>query len=156
MNNNINPENPYQAPQAVTYQASANRELVLVSGWRRFGTYLIDVVCNYVVMIILVMALVLVLGQSSIELLDGLAGNLIGVVLMVIYYIGFELVFARTPGKFLLGTIVVDEKGNKPTPGQIIGRSFARLIPFEPFSCIGDQSRGWHDSMSKTYVVRAS
>ncbi len=154
--NRIDPDNPYQAPQAVIHQSTLSQEMVLVSGWRRLGTYLVDVVCSYVVIIIVVTALVLGLGESGTQLLEGLAGNFLGILVMVVYYIGFELAFSRTPGKFVQGTVVVDENGNKPTAGQIVGRSFARLIPFEPFSCIGDRSRGWHDSMSKTYVVRVS
>ena len=47
--------------------------------------------------------------------------------------------------------VVVDEYGNKPSNSQLIGRSFARIIPFEAFSCLG--YRGWHDTLSKTYVV---
>ncbi len=32
-------------------------------------------------------------------------------------------------------------------------RSFSRLIPFEAFSFLGTPCRGWHDSISKNYVV---
>lgn len=35
----------------------------------------------------------------------------------------------------------------------IVKRNFSRLIPFDAFSFIGDSSYGWHDSISKTYVV---
>jgi hypothetical protein len=47
---------------------------------------------------------------------------------------------------------VVDEYGEKPTFSQIVGRSFARIVPFEVFSCLG--ATGWHDDWSKTYVIR--
>ena len=68
------------------------------------------------------------------------------------YYCFFEGIWGRTPGKFLIGTKVVDEEGDPPSFGQIVGRSACRLIPFEPFSFFG--ARGWHDSISHTYVVR--
>jgi hypothetical protein len=47
---------------------------------------------------------------------------------------------------------VVDEYGEKPSLSQILGRSFARAIPFEVFSCLGE--RGWHDTMSNTYLIK--
>ncbi len=156
MNSN-DPANPYQAPEAPVYTALASRSRELVSGWRRLGTYLIDLVCFYVIFFVLVLAVVFIVGEDSwLDVLDGLAGNFIGIGFFLLYYIGFESAFARTPGKFVLGTIVVNEKGNKPSTGQFIGRSFGRLIPFEALSCFGSQTRGWHDSLANTYVVRVS
>ena len=52
---------------------------------------------------------------------------------------------------------VVNEDGGRPRWGQVVGRTFARLIPLEPFSVLFSnhkKRRGWHDSLSKTYVVR--
>jgi uncharacterized RDD family membrane protein YckC len=60
--------------------------------------------------------------------------------------------FARTVGKFITQTIVVDEHGEKPHHETILIRSLCRLIPFNPFSVLF-LGRGWHDSISKTYVV---
>ena len=155
--NNIEPANPYQSPQASVYQTpQPARDHELVSGWRRLGTHLVDIIGFYIVFFLLVMVVVITLGEGWLDLMDGIAGNLIALATMMVYYIGFETAFARTPGKFVFGTIVVDENGNKPTVGQFIGRSFARLIPFEALSCIGSRSRGWHDSLSKTYVVKAT
>lgn len=151
------PANPYQAPEAPVYVATESRSRQLVSGWRRLGTYLIDLICFYVVFFVIVLAAIFIFGDGTwLDILDGIAGNFIGIGFYLLYYIGFESVFARTPGKFVLGTIVVDEKGNKPSIGQFVGRSFGRLIPFEAFSCFGSQTRGWHDSLANTYVVRVS
>ncbi|WP_293891324.1 RDD family protein [Flavobacterium sp.] len=69
------------------------------------------------------------------------------------YYNVFEIFFARTVGKFITQTIVVDENGEKPNHEQILVRTLCRLIPFEIFSFLGMPCRGWHDSISKTYVV---
>jgi uncharacterized RDD family membrane protein YckC len=49
---------------------------------------------------------------------------------------------------------IVDASGNKPSFGKIVGRNFARLIPFEACSFLGSSARGWHDSLSGTYVVK--
>ena len=69
------------------------------------------------------------------------------------YYVCFEGIWARTPGKFLFGTVVVNEDGGRPSIGQVFGRSLCRLIPFEPSLLLGDH--GWHDSIPETYVVLA-
>ena len=70
------------------------------------------------------------------------------------YYNVFEIFSARTVGKFITQTIVVDENGNTPKHETILIRSLCRLIPFNAFSFLGMPSRGWHDSLSKTYVVK--
>ena len=45
------------------------------------------------------------------------------------------------------------EDGSKPIFQDIFLRSLCRFIPFEVFSFLGSEGRGWHDSMSNTYVV---
>jgi uncharacterized RDD family membrane protein YckC len=69
------------------------------------------------------------------------------------YYNVFEIFTSRTIGKFITQTIVVDENGEKPNHESILVRSLCRLIPFEMLSFLGMPARGWHDSISKTYVV---
>lgn len=76
-------------------------------------------------------------------------------VLAVGYYVVWEATTGRTPGKYLTGTKVVDAQGQRPSFGQIVGRSLARFIPLEPLSFITRyERRGWHDRLSKTYVVK--
>jgi uncharacterized RDD family membrane protein YckC len=65
----------------------------------------------------------------------------------------FEGTMARTPGKWIIGTRVVNVDGRAPTFQQIVVRSFSRVVPLEAFSFLGG-GRGWHDSWSKTRVVR--
>lgn len=73
----------------------------------------------------------------------------------ILYYILFESLLQRTPAKYLTGTIVVNEEGARPSTLQIIGRSFARIIPFEALSILfSDELKAWHDSMSGTKVVQ--
>lgn len=82
------------------------------------------------------------------------AGSLIfGVIIVTSYFNIFEILTQRTLGKFISKTMVVLEDGSKPTSQDIILRSFCRLIPFEAFSFLGNDARGWHDSISNTYVV---
>ena len=69
------------------------------------------------------------------------------------YYNVFEIFSARTVGKWITQTIVVDQNGEKPNHETIMVRSLCRLIPFNALSIIGFPARTWHDSISKTYVV---
>ena len=71
----------------------------------------------------------------------------------LVYYNVFEILFARTVGKFITQTIVVDENGEKPNHETILVRTLCRLIPFEILSFLVMPARGWHDRISKTYVV---
>jgi hypothetical protein len=75
--------------------------------------------------------------------------------LFIIYYCLFESLWQRTPGKFLTGTKVVNLDGSKPSFLRILGRSFARYIPFDNLSFLF-MTRGWHDYLSKTLVVPKS
>lgn len=73
--------------------------------------------------------------------------------LLIVYYLLLEGIFNTTAGKCATNTIIVNENGERPGFGQILGRTFARLIPFDAFSFLGSTPRGWHDSLSGTYVV---
>jgi uncharacterized RDD family membrane protein YckC len=71
------------------------------------------------------------------------------------YYIVLEAAFGWTIAKLITGTRVVRIDGTKPTFPQALGRTFARFIPFEPFSVLfSDSKLGWHDSLSNTRVVK--
>jgi uncharacterized RDD family membrane protein YckC len=71
----------------------------------------------------------------------------------LLYYNVFEALTARTLGKYITKTIVVDENGEKTNHETILIRTLCRLIPFNAFSFLGISGRGWHDTISKTYVV---
>lgn len=80
--------------------------------------------------------------------------QLFSFIMYPLYYIFFEYYFQWTPGKLISDTIVVDKQGNKLDIRTIILRTFARLVPFEPFSCLDSNSWGWHDRWTKTYVIQ--
>ncbi|WP_289060848.1 RDD family protein [uncultured Zobellia sp.] len=108
----------------------------------RFFHYVIDVVIIEVILYIITL-----IFTPQFNLL---------ILIFPLYYILFEYFLQRTPGKYISGTIVIDEYGNKPDIGKIVLRTIIRYIPIEPFSCLGDNSRGWHDTWSKTYVIKKS
>ncbi|UNY99572.1 RDD family protein [Zhouia spongiae] len=78
---------------------------------------------------------------------------LTGILFGVLYFLSELLLKGRTIAKFITRTVVVDEQGKTPDALAILGRSFSRMIPFDAFSYLGATGRGWHDSLSKTYVV---
>jgi uncharacterized RDD family membrane protein YckC len=74
---------------------------------------------------------------------------------LILYYLILEALFNTSAGKAATGTTIVNENGERPRFAQILGRTFCRLIPFEAFSFLGAVPRGWHDTMTNTYVVES-
>ena len=78
----------------------------------------------------------------------------LGFFVVLAYFVISETIWQKTPAKFITKTMVVDIEGRKPTLRRIVGRSFARLIPFEVISFLsGSNPVGWHDYLSGTRVV---
>lgn len=76
-----------------------------------------------------------------------------GLVLALCYFIMETALKGKSVGKYVTKTRVVMEDGAMPKTGDLIKRSLCRIIPFDQFSFLGAQGRGWHDSISNTYVV---
>lgn len=74
-------------------------------------------------------------------------------VLALVYFAMESLTKGRSIGKYITKTKVVMEDGAAPSGLDYLKRSFSRVIPFEQFSFLGASGRGWHDTISKTYVV---
>jgi uncharacterized RDD family membrane protein YckC len=134
---------------------------ILASQGQRFINLLLD----YVGQIALMMFVGVVVGVISVltgnsqlanvfDNMNKLTEYAFTIILVLIYYNLFEIFTSRTFGKFITKTIVVDENGNKPEYQTIMIRSLCRLIPFDVLSFLGSTSRGWHDSISRTYVVK--
>jgi uncharacterized RDD family membrane protein YckC len=144
-------ENPYRPPESNVSDSGTSYPINLAGKGRRLGTLLIDYVGIALVGFGVGLIAVLFFGEEGLQAIERTPDIVLGLPIVTLYYIFFEGVWGRTPGKFVFGTIVVNEQGGKPTIGQITGRTFCRLIPFEPFSFFGE--RGWHDSIPKTRVV---
>jgi uncharacterized RDD family membrane protein YckC len=121
----------------------------------RFLNLIIDYFAQFAISFALGIVIVVAFGEAGIQFLDDTPGFFIGIPVLLGYYVVFEATTSRTLGKLVTGTKVVNQDGGKPTIGQIIGRSFARMIPFEAFSFFGTPPRGWHDSLANTYVVKS-
>jgi len=153
---------PYRAPAGPLLDETVPYPIETVGAGRRFLGFVIDYVAcigTGFVLGVFVQVVVAVAAGDEDDIPDGTQGSnlkyrLIGTLLLFCYYMAFEGLFSRTIGKLVTGTIVVDESGFPPSFGQLLGRTLARFIPFEPFSFLGSKTRGWHDSLSGTYVVR--
>lgn len=78
----------------------------------------------------------------------------VGIFNYIIYYTFCEKVFkGYTLGKLLTGTRVIREDGQELTFKDAILRSLTRLVPFEALSALGP--RPWHDTWTKTMVIKA-
>lgn len=88
-------------------------------------------------------------------MLERIPSVVLGFAILLFYYVILEAATGRTLGKLITGTKVVNEDGGAPSIGQIIGRTLCRCIPFEAFSFLSSDARGWHDRIPKTYVVKA-
>ena len=143
--------NPYAAPRAEVQDVEAST-LQLATKGQRFANLLLDTI--FYQLFIFVFAFVSALTNPALVLALQEYSFPFSIAVMLLYYIGFEAVIGRTPAKAITGTRVVDETGRPASVGQVLGRTFSRIVPFEPFSCLGDPPVGWHDSWSHTRVVR--
>jgi uncharacterized RDD family membrane protein YckC len=91
-----------------------------------------------------------------VEWLESAKQSRVRLLLIFLYYLVLEVGCGTTPGKLLTGSKVIDIHGGHPTRMQFLLRTLCRFIPFEPFSFLDRDGKGWHDSFTKTYVVRAS
>jgi uncharacterized RDD family membrane protein YckC len=134
------------------------KEVITVEGWARFGHFLIDRIFFYILATLFAFLagfVSAILGFPEVweSPYAGIVLNLITyLVVFPGYYLVFEYAMQSSPGKLILGRIVINEYGGKPTFTQILGRSYGRIVPFEAFSCF--QGLGWHDSWTETMVIR--
>ena len=132
---------------------------LLANHRQRVANWLVDLIVQVIIMfIVLVFMSAISIANGNKEFMlnfvkNDIAQYTLAVVVQLFYFNVFEIFFARTVGKFITQTVVVDENGEKPHYENIMIRSLSRLIPFEVLSFIGTPPRGWHDSLSKTYVV---
>lgn len=145
-----------QSKTSKKFQVSSD---IFASLSQRFLNLIIDTVMQLLLFFVVLMFMVAnAQANGDVTFISNLEKNTIlqytiTTVISLVYYNFFEIVTARTVGKYLTQTIVVDENGEKPNHETILIRSLCRLIPFNALSFLGISGRGWHDTISKTYVV---
>ncbi len=72
-----------------------------------------------------------------------------------LYYLIFESIWKRTPGKWMSLSKVVNRQGNKPSFLQITVRSAVRILSFIIIDsiCLSFLDKTLHDFISKTEVI---
>ena len=119
---------------------------------QRLGGNLIDIVFRYFIAIVIGVIGGIVDAATSSH--STIWFSCLAMVFYALYPLVCESIWQRTLGKVVTGTKVVDVFGNKPSFMRILGRSFARLIPFDWVSfIISGHPIGWHDQLSGTMVV---
>lgn len=91
---------------------------------------------------------------GMVDVIEDTSLYILAILILLAYYFLLEAVSGRTLGKLITGTKVVTEDGQKPSFVNIAVRTLCRCIPFEPFSFFGSGTGGWHDSLSKTRVIK--
>ena len=132
----------------------------------RFTNYIIDLISFFVVVfgtIFLFATLYYTLAEdvtpmdnfiTGIENMNPLLDRLFTAIILSLLYFSTEtLLKGRSVGKYITKTKVVLADGSNPSPIDYLKRSFSRVIPFEALSFLGAEGRGWHDTISNTYVV---
>ena len=134
---------------------------LMASRGQRFLNYIIDVVIIYILIfgVSFITALIATYLEATsflewLQNINGLEEYLIYFIIMIPYFTLMESIFSKSVGKFITKTMVVLEDGSKPESGTILRRTLCRIIPFDGLSFLGTPSRGWHDSITDTYVVR--
>jgi len=149
-------EQEYQIINHLNIEPDAPQPAVIASTSQRFYNLLLDTFFYIIFSFIfgLIIGTVLVIS-GRIDLIEKIDENILGFVLIFIYYFSQEIIFGKTIGKWITGTKVICADGKQLTTGKALGRTLCRFIPFEAFSFFGGQGspRGWHDRIANTIVI---
>lgn len=126
-----------------------------VSKWLRLANYTLDIIVIQIIIGIIIFI------TSMLQILDLIITDnifinyLIGTIFGSAYYVIIETnTQGKSVGKYITNTKVVTLDDQVPDFNTLATRSLCRYIPFNPLSFIGEDSIGWHDSISKTKVVK--
>jgi len=132
-----------------------------VGFWARLFATLAD----SVLLLLVIMPLLYFAYGSGYFVAGGGGGGFLDVLLNFVLPIAATLVFWRyksaTPGKMLLGAVIVDaESLGPPSMGQLVGRYFAYIPSMLVFGlgflwiAWDPRKQSWHDKLAGTVVVR--
>ena len=123
-----------------------------VSSGTRFIHFIVDTIAFFILTMIFAFVLSLFINPTDQSII-----TLIGYLMLATgyfgYYVFMETKFQKTIGKFMTKTKVVNKNGTIPKGGDILRRTFCRLIPFDRVSYLFTQN-GFHDRLSETIVIK--
>lgn len=139
------------------YQSKVKREPIVVTPGVRFGYYLLDIIFYYIISFIIVYLtafISLLINPNNYTLISFIREyeTIISLFIFFTYYVSTEYFFGGTFGKLICGYVVINQYANKMSFGTSLLRTLCRYVPLEAFSAFGE--RAWHDTWSKTYVVK--
>jgi uncharacterized RDD family membrane protein YckC len=117
---------------------SHETNLEMASSGKRFGNYIIDLICFYVVFFVGFILIAIVSPGVAESVDDDSAGTdlllrLIGTVFYGVFMGVLEGIFkGKTLGKVITGTRAVNEDGTPLSFGTAFQRGLIRIIPFNP------------------------
>lgn len=117
---------------------------------KRFVNLLVDTIVFYILVMLSAVFYVIITQQAE---MGNFTAYFMSFSIMIFYYTIIEGLTGKSIAKFITKTKVVNIDFSKPDIGTIFIRSLCRIIPFEPFSYLGSDARGWHDTITKTYVI---
>jgi uncharacterized RDD family membrane protein YckC len=134
---------------------------LLATRGQRFLNFCFDLVFLYIIILSVGTSIILIAEVANEFAVSAWVENLsngeiafYSALIMLLYYSLTEIYFSRTIAQLITKTVVVNRDGTKPEIKMLVIRSLCRFIPFEPFSFLGTNPRGWHDTFSDTYVVK--
>ena len=133
-------------------------QLVQANSGKRLANYFIDLILFYILFFIGGMILAVV-SPESLENDTLFSDNvfldrLLSLLIFGVYMSFVEGIFkGRTLGKLITGTKAVNADGSAISFVTALGRGFSRMVPFEPFSALGNPPYPWHDKWTNTYVI---
>ena len=123
-----------------------------VSSVTRFIHFIVDTIAFFIVAMIFSLLIGIFINTTN-ENIMTLFSYLILALGFFGYYIFMETKYQKTIGKFITKTIVLNKNGTKPQLGDIVRRTFFRLIPFDRISFLFT-SNGLHDRLSDTTIIK--
>lgn len=133
------------------------RPVKTVSGGKKFANFFVDYIIIIVINSVVNIPLYFIFIDDNMNFGQiakvNLFISLFNLLCYPLYYFFTENILQRSLAKYLTRCRVIDVYCEKPDWKSIMLRSIVRLVPFEMFSCLGDNGRGWHDRWSNTYVV---
>jgi uncharacterized RDD family membrane protein YckC len=131
------------------YTKMVPRKVRIVETGPRIGYWLLDTIC---ILLLTGGAIFTCFALIEDRRLLSEVVNFLAATISLVFYFLFEFFYQQTPGKMILGYVVINDKAHDPTMRDIAIRTICRMLPFEAFSCFSENG-GWHDRFSQTYVV---
>ncbi len=125
---------------------------------KRFANYLIDLIVFYIIALLFFTILAAAGITDKLFSNEDLGTNLLdrlltSIVLGILWGATEALFKGKTLGKLITGTRAVNMDGTNISGQTAFLRGLSRIVPFEPFSALGNPPYPWHDKWTNTYVI---